>query len=62
MLVISRRENEIVLIGEVRVMVTRIDGGLVRLGIEAPADVPIVRAELLAEETGETNQGDREWR
>lgn len=43
MLVVSRKENEVLRIGDARVMVVEIRGNQVRLGIEAPRDVPISR-------------------
>ncbi|TQE99087.1 MAG: carbon storage regulator [Spiribacter salinus] len=47
MLILSRRAGETVLIGDrIRVTVTAIQGGQVRIGIDAPADVEIVRFEL----------------
>ncbi len=47
MLVLSRRESERILIGpDVTVIVTRIRCGHVRLGIEAPPDVVILREEV----------------
>ncbi len=51
MLVLSRRRNETICLGEdVRITVLKIDRNGVRLGIEAPAAVPIVREELLLED------------
>ncbi len=49
MLVLSRRPHEkIVLPGlGVTIMVTAIQGGAVRIGIEAPSDVQVMREELL---------------
>jgi carbon storage regulator len=48
MLVLSRKETEsIVIDGRIRVTVGEIKGGKIRLGIEAPQDVPIRRSELL---------------
>ncbi len=49
MLVLSRRPNEaIVLPGlNVTIRVTAVKGNAVRIGIEAPPDVNILRAELL---------------
>ncbi|TSC64398.1 MAG: carbon storage regulator CsrA [Parcubacteria group bacterium Gr01-1014_106] len=48
MLVLSRRLGEKIFIGEkICITVVDIDRGKVRLGIEAPRDVPIYRQELL---------------
>jgi carbon storage regulator len=47
MLVLSRKRGESVLIeGGVRIVVLGCEAGGVRLGIEAPADVAIVREEI----------------
>ncbi len=47
MLVLSRKVGERIRIGnEVTVTVVRITGGGVRLGIEAPAELSIIREEL----------------
>lgn len=47
MLVLTRRISEKLIIGEnVEITIVRIDGGQVRIGINAPKDVPIRRAEL----------------
>ncbi|HEV3259395.1 MAG TPA: carbon storage regulator [Gemmataceae bacterium] len=47
MLVLSRRCGEEVVIGEnIRLTIVAIDRNHVRLGITAPAQVPILRAEL----------------
>lgn len=47
MLVLSRKRNEKILIGEdIKITVVEICGDRVRLGIEAPDFVPVVRAEL----------------
>ena len=44
MLVLTRKRNEEILIGsDVRVKVLRIENGVVKLGIDAPSDVPILR-------------------
>ncbi|MCI0359331.1 MAG: carbon storage regulator [Planctomycetaceae bacterium] len=47
MLVLTRRQDETIVIGQcVAVQVLGIEGGRVRLGITAPAEVSIRRAEL----------------
>ncbi|MBX9622200.1 MAG: carbon storage regulator [Gemmataceae bacterium] len=48
MLVLSRKLGEKIFIGDnVVITVVDIDRGKIRLGIEAPRDVPIYRQELL---------------
>ena len=48
MLVITRDVQESFMVGDdVRVIIVGIRGGKVRIGIEAPKEVPIVRSELL---------------
>jgi len=50
MLVLSRKVGERILIGDqVTVTVVRITGGGVRLGIEAPAELAVIREELQRE-------------
>lgn len=47
MLVLSRKPNEKILIGkDITLTVVRLVGNKVRLGIEAPAEVRVLRAEL----------------
>jgi len=47
MLVLSRRESEqIVIDGRITVSIVQVKGKVVRLGIEAPREVPIRREEL----------------
>lgn len=47
MLVLSRREKERIYLGEsIVVTVVRVAGDKVRLGIEAPADMLVLRGEL----------------
>ena len=47
MLVLSRRENERIQLGDsIVVTVVRLSGDRVRLGIEAPANVRVLRSEL----------------
>lgn len=48
MLVLSRRVNEEIVIGDnIVVKVLDVGRGRIRLGIEAPRDVPVKRSELL---------------
>lgn len=48
MLVLTRRENQSVLINkEVKVVVLEVIGNTVKLGIQAPGSMDIVRTELL---------------
>lgn len=47
MLILTRKINESVLIsGGIRITVVKIESGIVKLGIEAPPDVKILREEL----------------
>ncbi len=47
MLVLSRRESERIKLGDaIVVTVVRLHAGHVRLGIEAPSDILVLRAEL----------------
>ncbi len=49
MLVLSRKIGESIQIaGGIRVTVTEVRGGRVRLSIEAPADVRVLRKEIVA--------------
>lgn len=51
MLVLSRKRLEGIRIGDdIRITVIRFDRNQVRLGIEAPSDVVIIREELLDED------------
>lgn len=48
MLVLSRRPNEALHVGDdIVITVTRVRGDVVRLGIQAPKDVKIMRGELV---------------
>lgn len=48
MLVLSRKVGERIQLGDnITVTLVKVSGNLVRLGIEAPASMPVVRQELL---------------
>jgi carbon storage regulator len=56
MLVLSRKLGEKIYIGDnICITVVDIDRGKIRLGIEAPRDVPIYRQELLPLKNTDTN-------
>ena len=58
MLVLSRKVGERILIGDnIAVTVVRLNGGGVRLGIEAPANLIVVREELQNRVAVETPAG-----
>jgi carbon storage regulator len=50
MLILSRKSSEsIVIDGRIRVKIVRVEGDVVKIGIEAPADVPVHRQEVYDE-------------
>ncbi|HEY5297137.1 MAG TPA: carbon storage regulator CsrA [Verrucomicrobiae bacterium] len=56
MLILSRKLGEsIVIDGNIRVKIMRVDGDVVKIGIEAPASVPVHRQEVY-EEIQRSNQ------
>jgi carbon storage regulator len=60
MLVLSRKQFEGIQIGsDIRIKVVKVDRNQVRLGIEAPADVMIVREELVSDP--EANEARSAW-
>jgi carbon storage regulator len=59
MLVLSRKLGEKIFIGDnICITVVDIDRGKIRLGIEAPRDVPIYRQELLPLDQQQRHAGD----
>jgi len=56
MLILSRKSGEsIVIDGRIKLTVMRVDGEVVKIGIEAPAEVPVHRQEVY-EEIQRSNQ------
>jgi carbon storage regulator len=54
MLVLSRFINEKIYIGDdVVIQVVSVRGDKVKIGVEAPADIKVMRAELVDEQEGE---------
>jgi carbon storage regulator len=50
MLVLSRKANQSIMIGsDIRIIVVDVDRDQVKLGIDAPRDVPVHRLEIFAE-------------
>lgn len=47
MLVLGRKENQVITVGnDIKIMIVRVKGNLVRVGIEAPRNVKVKRGEL----------------
>jgi carbon storage regulator len=60
MLVITRRVGEAIWIGkDIKVIVTSLQGGAVKLGIEAPQEIQILRDELTIESKGDKEDGHK---
>jgi carbon storage regulator len=58
MLVLSRKLSQQILIGSnIAITVVKIEGNQVRLGIEAPPDISILRQELVARQAHDTVSG-----
>jgi carbon storage regulator len=60
MLILTRRVGETLMIGqEVKVTVMEVKGNQVRLGIDAPKDVPVHREEIYKRVQEEQGQGNK---
>jgi len=56
MLVLARKEDESIVIGDdIVIKVVSVENGVVKLGIDAPREIAIIRSELL-EEITESNK------
>lgn len=61
MLVLARKRNEsIVINGDIRIVVVGIRGDIVRLGVDAPKDVPVHRKEVFDAIRRKKGGADRE--
>jgi carbon storage regulator len=63
MLVLSRQRDESIIIGD-NIVITIVDirGDKVRLGIEAPTEIPVHRQEVYEAIQRENAKADAEWR
>jgi carbon storage regulator len=58
MLVLTRKSNQSIMIGDdVEISVLSVVGEKVRIGIQAPADVPVFRTEIYLEIQRQQNEG-----
>ena len=60
MLVLTRKSNQTIMIGDdIEVSVLAITGDKVRIGIEAPRSVPVLRTEVYLEKQGLRDLSER---
>lgn len=47
MLMLARKEGDAIMIGdEIRIVIVRVEGNLIKVGIDAPRDIPVHREEV----------------
>ena len=57
MLVLTRKLGEVIKIGDrIKVVVVGVDGGSVKLGVEAPNEIPVHREEVYAKIASENKE------
>ena len=63
MLVLSRKLSQQVMIGpDIRITIVKLDRNQVRLGIEAPRGITVLREELLSGKTANgSDRAENEW-
>jgi carbon storage regulator len=65
MLVLSRKKNESIMIGDtIEIKVIAVEGDMVRIGVEAPRDVEVFRKEIydaIQEENRMATQVQTDW-
>lgn len=60
MLILTRKPGEVIMIGDhIKVVIKDIDGGHVRLGIDAPRNIQVDREEIRARKDAEEVNGNR---
>ena len=54
MLILTRKKNETIHIGEdILITIVRVSGSSVRIGVSAPRELPVLRIELQKDELGD---------
>ena len=62
MLVLSRKKNQSIVIGDnIQIEVLKISGNTVRIGIAAPQEVKVLRGELAPFGISDEDSGSEEW-